>query len=84
MTIEEVIKYWEGLRKTFSCQLEKEENHFGRMHLQTTIDVLDTTLSVLREKQESICAKQKDICGCTNLPCAHCNPGPCGNRKEAE
>ena len=51
MTIEEVIEYWEGLRKTFSSQLEKEENHFGRMHLQTTIDVLDTTISALRQQE---------------------------------
>ena len=52
MTREEAIEYWEGLRKTFSSQLEKEENHFGRMHLQTTIDVLDTTISALRDQQE--------------------------------
>ena len=52
MTIEEAIKYWEELRKTFSSQLEQEENHFGRMHLQTTIDVIDTTLSAIRAKQE--------------------------------
>lgn len=52
MTRKEVIEYWEGLRKTFSSQLEKEENHFGRMHLQTTIDVLDTTISALRDQQE--------------------------------
>ena len=52
MTREEAIEYWEGLRKTFFSQLEKEENHFGRMHLQTTIDVLDTTISALRARQE--------------------------------
>lgn len=51
MTIDEVIEYWEGLRKTFSSKLEKEENHFGRMHLQTTIDALDTTISALRAQQ---------------------------------
>lgn len=51
MTREEAIEYWEGLRKTFSSQLEKEENHFGRMHLQTTIDVLDTTISALRQQE---------------------------------
>lgn len=53
MTVEESIEYWEGLRKTFSSQLEKEENHFGRMHLQTTIDVLDTTISALRAQQQT-------------------------------
>ena len=52
MTREEAIEYWEGLRKTFFSQLEKEENHLGRMHLQTTIDVLDTTISALRAQQE--------------------------------
>lgn len=51
MTREEAIQYWEGLRKTFSSQLEKEENHFGRMHLETTIDVLDTTISALRQQK---------------------------------
>ena len=50
MTIEEAIEYWEGLRKTFSSQLEKEENHFGRMHLQTTIDALDMAISALRQQ----------------------------------
>ena len=51
MTIEEAIEYWEGLRKTFSRQLEKEENHFGRMHLQTTIDALDMAISALRQQE---------------------------------
>ena len=51
MTREEAAEYWEGLRKTFSSQLEKEENHFGRMHLETTIDVLDTTISALRQQK---------------------------------
>lgn len=47
----EIIEYCEGLRKTFSSQLEKEENHFGRLHLQTTIGVLDMTIDSLeREK----------------------------------
>ena len=50
MTREEAIEYWEGLRKTFSSQLEKEENHFGRMHLQTTIDALDMAISALRQQ----------------------------------
>ena len=50
MTREESIEYWEGLRKTFSSQLEKEENHFGRMHLQTTIDALDMAISALRQQ----------------------------------
>ena len=53
MTREEAIGYWEGLRKTFSSQLEKEENHFGRMHLQTTIDAIDMAISALR-KQETV------------------------------
>ena len=52
MTREEAIEYWEGLRKTFSRQLEKEENYFGRMHLQTTIDALDMAISALRAQQE--------------------------------
>lgn len=51
MTREEAAEYWDGLRKTFSSQLEKEENYFGRMHLQTTIDVLDTTISALRQQE---------------------------------
>ena len=51
MTREEAIEYWNGLRKTFSGQLEKEENHFGRMHLQTTIDALDMAISALRQQE---------------------------------
>lgn len=50
MTREEAINYWEGLRKTFSSQLEKEEKYWGRMHLQTTIDAIDTALSALRQQ----------------------------------
>ena len=50
MNREEAIEYWEGLRKTFSSQLEKEENHFGRMHLQTTIEALDMAISALRQQ----------------------------------
>lgn len=46
--VEEAIEYWEGLHKSFSKQLGNEENYFGRMHLQTTIDVLDTTISALK------------------------------------
>ena len=51
MTREEAIEYWEGLRKTFSSQLEQEENHFGRMHLQTTIDAIDMAISALRQQE---------------------------------
>ena len=50
MTRAEAIEYWEGLRKTFSSQLEKEENHFGRMHLQTTIDAIDMAISAIRQQ----------------------------------
>lgn len=50
MTREEAIECWEGLRKTFSNQLEQEENHFGRMHLQTTIDAIDMAISALRKE----------------------------------
>ena len=50
MSREEAIEYWEGLRKTFSSQLEKEENYFGRMHLQTTIDAIDMAISALRQQ----------------------------------
>ena len=50
MNREEVIEYWEGLRKTFSGQLEQEENHFGRMHLQTTIDAIDMAISAIRQQ----------------------------------
>ena len=50
MNREEAIEYWQGLRKTFSSQLEKEENHFGRMHLQTTIDAIDMAISALRHQ----------------------------------
>ena len=52
MTIEDAIEYWEGLRKTFSSQIEKEENCFGRMHLQTTVDALDIAISALRAQQQ--------------------------------
>lgn len=79
MTREEAIEYWEGLRKTFSSQLEKEENHFGRIHLQTTIDALDMAISALRAKQEQ---EPGCICRSTNLPCSRCNPGPCDHRQE--
>ena len=51
MTREEAIEYWEGLRKSFSSQLEKEENHFGRMHLQTTIDAIDMAIPALRQQE---------------------------------
>ena len=51
MNREEAIEYWEGLRKTFSSQLEKEENYFGRMHLQTTIDAIDMAISALRQQE---------------------------------
>ena len=51
MTREEASEYWEGLRKTFSSQLEKEENNFGRMHLQTTIDAIDMAISALRQQE---------------------------------
>ena len=51
MTREEAIEYWEGLRKTFSSQLEKEENYFGRMHLQTTIDAVDMAISAIRQQE---------------------------------
>ena len=55
MTREEAIEYWEGLRKTFSSQLEKEENHFGRMHLKTTIDAIDMAISALRRETVTKC-----------------------------
>ena len=51
MTRYEAIEYWEGLRKTFSSQLEKEENYFGRMHLKTTIDAIDMAISALRQQE---------------------------------
>ena len=51
MTREKAIEYWEGLRKTFSSQLEQEENHLWRMHLQTTIDALDMAISALRQEE---------------------------------
>lgn len=53
MTIKEAIEYWEGLYKTFSSQIEKEENCFGRMHLQTTVDALDIAISALRAQEEN-------------------------------
>lgn len=49
--VEEAIEYWKGLHKSFSEQLENEDNYFGRMHLQTTIDVLDTTISALQNSE---------------------------------
>ena len=54
MTREEAIEYWEGLRKTFSGQLEQEENYFGRIHLQTTIDALDMAISAIRQQETVI------------------------------
>lgn len=51
MNREDAIKYWQGLRKTFSSQLEKEENYFGRMHLQTSIDAIDAAISALRQQE---------------------------------
>ena len=54
--ITEAIEYWEGLFKTFSKQLETEENYFGRMHLQTTIDILDTTINALTQ----LCEQEND------------------------
>lgn len=80
MTTKEAIVYWEALRKTFSEQLEKEENHFGRMHLQTTIDVIDTTISALRAQQEHI--SPCDLCGYNppssfdGKPCTMCPAVP--------
>ena len=62
MTREDAIEYWEGLRKTFSGQLEKEENHFGRMHLQTTIDAIDMAISALRQQDVA----DKDVGKMTN------------------
>ena len=53
MTIEEAIEYLEGLYKTFSSQIEKEENCFGRMHLQTTVDALDIAISTIRAQEET-------------------------------
>ena len=54
MTREGAIEYWEVLRKTFSSQIEKEENHFGRMHLQKTIDALDVAISALRQETATL------------------------------
>lgn len=51
MTREGAIEYWEVLRKTFSSQIEKEENHFGRMHLQTSIDAIEMAISALRQQE---------------------------------
>lgn len=53
MTIREAIEYLEGLYKTFSSQIEKEENCFGRMHLQTTVDALDIAISTIRAQEET-------------------------------
>ena len=50
ISIEEVIQYWEGLLKTFSSQLETENNYFGRMHLQYTVDVLNATIDALKTR----------------------------------
>ena len=60
MTREEAIEYWEGLRKTFSSQLEKEENYFGRMRLQTTIDAIDMAISALRQQEHPQWISVKD------------------------
>ena len=51
MTREEAIEYWGGLRKTFPSQLEQEEKHCGRMHLQTTIDAIDMAISALQQQE---------------------------------
>ena len=66
MTREEAIEYWQGLRKTFSSQLEKDENHFGRMHLQTTIDAIDMAISALRQQQEHFREVTKKVEPLTN------------------
>lgn len=68
MTREEAIEYWEGLRKTFSGQLEQEENYFGRMHLQTTIDAIDMAISALRQ-QEHFREVTKKVKPMTNADC---------------
>ena len=60
MTRLEAIEYWEGLRKTFSSQLEKEENHFGRMHLKTTIDAIDMAISAIRQ-QETVANRNEPL-----------------------
>lgn len=51
MTREGAIEYWEVLRKTFSSQIEKEGNHFGRLHLQTSIDAIEMAISALRQQE---------------------------------
>lgn len=53
MKIEEVILYWEGLRKTFSENMEKENNPFGKRHYQTSIEAMDAALTALRSMPET-------------------------------
>ena len=52
MKIEEVILYWEGLRKTFSENMEKENNPFGKRHYQTSIEAMDAAITALRSMPE--------------------------------
>lgn len=52
MKIEEAILYWEGLRKTFSENMEKENNPFGKQHYQTSIEAIDTAITALHFMQE--------------------------------
>lgn len=61
--VEEAIEYWKSLHKTFSKRLKTEENYFGRMHLQTTIDVLDITIYTLenQETKEVVHGQWEDI-----------------------
>lgn len=39
-------------------------------------EALDMAIAALRAQQG------KNICGCTNLECASCTPGPCEHRKQ--
>lgn len=73
--VEEAIEYWKGLYKSFLKQLENEENYFGRMHLQTTIDVLDTTISALQNPESYKHGRWELLDECSNagVYCSVCN-----------
>ena len=55
--------------------LEYARNYDGMDYGAPSI-ALDMAISALRAQQK------KNICGCTNLECSLCTPGPCEHRKQ--
>ena len=46
-------------------------------------EALDMAISALRQQEHfrEDTKKVESICGWTDLPCCHCNPGACSNRR---